>query len=208
MVGTWASMDTPYAGEISPSPDKKELICIFPMAPFILSLAYNGVFLLLCVFFAFKTRKLPDNYNESKFISFCVYCTIVIWLAFIPAYFAVSDNSLQVMLISFSILITSSVILLCIFIPKVYALYFVDKGDLHVTRWKFKSQNGTRRLVMDNNSCEMSTQESSPDTKRNRTNSGGNDKEKKDSLEFCGIVQLQVSPAPLSQSIDGSEGWL
>ncbi|XP_019617134.1 PREDICTED: metabotropic glutamate receptor 3-like [Branchiostoma belcheri] len=54
------------------------------------SILYNLLIILLCVYYAFKTRSLPACYNESRFISFQVYTTVVLWVAFIATYFSVS----------------------------------------------------------------------------------------------------------------------
>jgi hypothetical protein len=32
-------------------------------------------------------RNVPENFNEAKFIGFAMYCTCVIWIAFVPIYF-------------------------------------------------------------------------------------------------------------------------
>ena len=40
-------------------------------------------------------RKIPENFNESKFIGFTMYTTCIIWLAFVPLYFG-TGNSFEV----------------------------------------------------------------------------------------------------------------
>jgi hypothetical protein len=62
---------------------------------FLLSLGYNMILILVCTVYAVKTRKIPENFNESKHIGFAMYTTCVIWLAFIPIYFG-TLNSFQV----------------------------------------------------------------------------------------------------------------
>ena len=45
--------------------------------------------------YAVKTRNLPENFNEAKFIGFTMYTTCIIWLAFVPIYFG-TGNSFEV----------------------------------------------------------------------------------------------------------------
>jgi hypothetical protein len=63
----------------------------------------------VCTIYAVKTRKVPENFNEAKFIGertnsinsnvtnsgFTMYTTCIIWLAFIPLYFG-TGNSYEV----------------------------------------------------------------------------------------------------------------
>jgi hypothetical protein len=55
-----------------------------------ISLFYNVILVVLCTTFAVKTRKIPENFNEARFIGFTMYSICVIWLAFIPIYFGTS----------------------------------------------------------------------------------------------------------------------
>ncbi|KAL3309752.1 Metabotropic glutamate receptor 3, partial [Cichlidogyrus casuarinus] len=50
-------------------------------------LIYNIILIAVCTVYAIKTRHIPENFNESKFIGFTMYTTCVIWLAFIAIYF-------------------------------------------------------------------------------------------------------------------------
>ena len=56
---------------------------------------YNMLLVTVCTFYAIKTRKVPENFNEAKFIGFTMYTTCIIWLAFIPIYFG-TGNSFEV----------------------------------------------------------------------------------------------------------------
>ncbi|KAI8770780.1 metabotropic glutamate receptor, partial [Biomphalaria glabrata] len=64
-----------------------ELSCDWTIPGLTSFLGYNLILVFLCSFFAFKTRKLPDNFNESRFISISVYTTLIVWLAFVPTYY-------------------------------------------------------------------------------------------------------------------------
>ena len=140
----WTLNDMPYALEIHPEPGKAETVCSFHVTPFIMSTAFNGALLLSCAVCAFLTRKLPDNYNESKFIAFCVYCTVVIQLAFIPAFFTVGNSVYETMFLTVSLWLSATLILFCIFVPKLYAVYFVKEDKLHI-RNIFVRKNGVHR---------------------------------------------------------------
>jgi len=62
---------------------------------FLLSLVYNMFLIVVCTVYAVKTRKIPENFNESKHIGFTMYTTCVIWLGFVPIYFG-THNTFQV----------------------------------------------------------------------------------------------------------------
>ena len=53
---------------------------------------YNMVLITVCTVYAVKTRKVPENFNEAKFIGFTMYTTCIIWLAFIPLYFGTANS--------------------------------------------------------------------------------------------------------------------
>ena len=58
----------------------------------ILSLVYNMILIILCTVYAVKTRKIPSNFNEAKYIGFTMYSTCIVWLAFIPIFFGTNHD--------------------------------------------------------------------------------------------------------------------
>ncbi|BFZ06211.1 hypothetical protein BsWGS_09250 [Bradybaena similaris] len=125
-----------------PSEKMVELSCDMTLPGIVSFLAYNLVLVCACAMFAFKTRRLPDNFNESRFISMCVYTTLVIWLAFIPTYFTASMESIRGLLLSVALLLNHTVAVIFLFLPKLYAIRYMateclnnhklHTGDTHI----------------------------------------------------------------------------
>nr|AAW68013.1 orphan G-protein coupled receptor isoform 2 [Mus musculus] len=91
-------------------------------------LGYITVLAFICFVFAFKGRKLPENYNEAKFLTFGMLIYFIAWITFIPVYTTTFGKYLPAVEI-IVILISNYGILCCIFFPKCYIILCKQKTN-------------------------------------------------------------------------------
>ncbi|XP_004673856.1 PREDICTED: G-protein coupled receptor family C group 6 member A isoform X1 [Condylura cristata] len=84
-------------------------------------LGYIAILAFICFIFAFKGRKLPENYNEAKFITFGMLIYFIAWTTFIPVYATTFGKYLPAVE-TIVILISNYGILCCTFFPKCYVI--------------------------------------------------------------------------------------
>jgi len=95
-AAAWIAMDFPHTTYAYLDRRLVILRCKTTNMAIMMSLTYNMVLIALCTVYAFKTRNIPENFNETKYIAFTMYSTCIVWLAFVPIYFSTDRKDFKV----------------------------------------------------------------------------------------------------------------
>ena len=117
--------DPPNPSPVYPERNNDNLKkCSYQASTFFISHLYPSGLIFVSTFYAIKTRKLPENFNETKAIGFAMYSTCIMWLLSIPLYFGVryEQNHTKAHLYAIVVTMSGFIILACIFIPKTYII--------------------------------------------------------------------------------------
>ncbi|TRY70320.1 hypothetical protein TCAL_08251 [Tigriopus californicus] len=120
-VSIWLAIEPPSVRVFHPSREVAVLTCGTSNFSLAISLGYNMALIFLCTWYAIKTRKVPENFNEAKYIGFTMYATCIIWLSFIPIFFGTkNDFEIQISSMCMCVILSATVTLFCLFMPKIY----------------------------------------------------------------------------------------
>ena len=131
IASIWLAVEPPRVKTVLVNRKLLELVCDHsPHATLVVTVVYNLILLTTCAFFAFRTRKVPEHFNEAKFISITVFSLYVIWLAFVPTFYISTTvqvgSEFQTFSLLITILLSASTTLCCLLIPKLYLVLMLQ----------------------------------------------------------------------------------
>ena len=143
----WVAVKPPGVRTANITPTKRYLVCEFD------KYWYSGSHLLLvflsvmCMILAVRGRKLPKNFNEVRHIGLSMFTFNIVWVVFMCAQYGASLEY-DVKINCFAMIISSLMILLPLFGPKVFVLLFrahlnkKEEFEAAVSRFSFGLPNG------------------------------------------------------------------
>ena len=122
-----------------------------PLPFTIVSILYESAILAAATILGVLSFKYPANFNEAKYVSFCTFAVVVIWVAFIITYLAIQQaaKEFQNAVIALGIIMTAFAVLLTIFGRKVFIVVFWREKNIDTVSTQHGRSRVDRRSVGD-----------------------------------------------------------
>ena len=95
--------------------------CDFNLNEFLIYLSYNMFILLLCAMYSLTVRGQEKSLGEAKLILIASWLVMGVWGTWITLSFVVPSEYIEPTICA-GMLLTSSVIIICVFIPRIYII--------------------------------------------------------------------------------------
>ena len=100
------------------------------IAMIVLSILYETTLISIATALGAFSFKYPENFNEAKYISFCSFALLIVWIGLIPTYFTTkSQQEYQNAAISFFVILSAYAMHIFLFGPKLYIVIFQPKRN-------------------------------------------------------------------------------
>ncbi|CAG0918157.1 unnamed protein product [Notodromas monacha] len=138
----WMLVQPPVARNHYPTPYDNLFVCeAFIEFDYMIAFAYPILLIVSCTVYAVLTRKIPEDYNESKYIGFAMYTTCIIWLAFVTIYFVTAAHiQLRIVTTCISVSLSATVAMVCLFTPKMYVIILHPEKNVRQSMMKNNKQ--------------------------------------------------------------------
>ncbi|OAF70658.1 Sweet taste receptor T1R2 [Intoshia linei] len=125
------------------------LMCKFSKNSYISSFVYILILILINTGYAVKTRNVPANFNETKYIGLSMFATCIIWLSFTTLYYGTYNvHEIQTMAICLTLSLSASVIIVILYFPKCYnILYVTQNSNKSIKNQYDKASTSLRRIT-------------------------------------------------------------
>lgn len=107
----------------------------------VVQLSYIVMLALLCTYEAFCARKLPESFNEAKFICFSMFAFVLMWAGYIPVCLDITGSTKQFMTGLFILLVNFLTVML-IYLPKLNIILLHPDHNRHESFRKPSSISG------------------------------------------------------------------
>ena len=129
LLTAWFASDPPYRNEKIQPTEYIFYTCKLygssvGKALYFMVCSYVLLLSLLSSFYAFKVRKVPDNFNEARFIGFSLYIILLSALCYYSVEFSVQEGWYVSVIACATTLVDSFGLLSCMFAPKAFSILF------------------------------------------------------------------------------------
>ena len=114
-------------------PESLITCAVYPLGFVIVSIVYESAIIMSSTILGVLSFKYPANFNEAKYVSFCTFAVLVIWVVFIITHLVLTQSmkEFQNAIISLGIIMTAFSVLLTIFGRKVLIVVFFREKNVN-----------------------------------------------------------------------------